>query len=114
MVIPQCETVEALEQIEEIAALPGVDGIFIGPFDLSVTMGIPGQFTNPKLLAAEERIKKACEAAGKPCYILSMTEDEAVKLLKQGYAGVAHSLDFMMFTDAYTKTVAAIREGLKE
>ena len=112
MLIPQCETVEALEQIEEIAALPGVDGIFIGPFDLSITMGIPGQFADPRLIEAEQRIRKACEAAGKPCYILSLTEEEAVKLLKEGYAGVAHSLDFMMFTDAYTRTVAAIRGGL--
>ena len=114
MLIPQCETVEALEQIEEIAALPGVDGIFIGPFDLSTTMGIPGQFTNPEFLAAEQRVKKACEAAGKPCYILSMTEEEGSRLLNEGYAGVAHSLDFAMFTDAYTKTVKAIRDGLEK
>ena len=114
MLIPQCETVEALEQIEEIAALPGVDGIFIGPFDLSTTMGIPGQFTNPEFLAAEQRVKKACEAAGKPCYILSMTEEEGSRLLNEGYAGVAHSLDFAMFTDVYTKTVRAIRGGLKK
>ena len=57
MLIPQCETVEALEQIEEIAALPGVDGIFIGPFDLSISMGIPGQFDNPDFKAAMERIR---------------------------------------------------------
>ena len=114
MLIPQCETVEALEQIEEIAALPGVDGIFIGPFDLSTAMGIPGQFTNPEFLAAEQRVKKACEAAGKPCYILSMTEEEGSRLLNEGYAGVAHSLDFAMFTDAYTKTVKAIRDGLEK
>ena len=114
MLIPQCETVEALEQIEEIAALPGVDGIFIGPFDLSTTMGIPGQFTNPEFLAAELRIKKACEAAGIPCYILSMTEEEGSRLLNEGYAGVAHSLDFAMFTDVYTKTVRAIRDRLKK
>lgn len=114
MLIPQCETVEALEQIEEIAALPGVDGIFIGPFDLSTTMGIPGQFADPEFLAAELRIKKACEAAEKPCYILSMTEEEGSRLLNEGYAGVAHSLDFAMFTDAYTKTVRAIRDGLKK
>ena len=112
--IPQCETRDALEQIEEIAALPGVDGIFIGPFDLSTTMGIPGQFADPEFLAAELRIKKACEAAEKPCYILSMTEEEGSRLLNEGYAGVAHSLDFAMFTDAYTKTVRAIRDGLKK
>ena len=44
LVIPQCETVGALENIETIVNMEGVDGIFIGPFDLSISMGIPGQF----------------------------------------------------------------------
>ena len=114
MLIPQCETVEALEQIETIAALPGVDAIFIGPYDLSTTMGIPGQFANPELIEAERRVKKACDAAGKPCYILSMTEEEGSRLLNEGYAGVAHSLDFVLFTEAYTRTVKAIRDGLNK
>ena len=114
MLIPQCETKEALEQIEEIMALPGVDGIFIGPFDLSTCLGIPGQFDDPRYLAAKERVRKACEAAGKPCYILSMTPPEAVSLIAEGYAGVAHSLDFVLFTEAYKKEIAAIRDGIRE
>lgn len=61
MVIPQCETKEALEQIEEIAAMEGIDGIFIGPFDLSTSMGLPGRFTHPDFLAAKARILKACK-----------------------------------------------------
>lgn len=113
MLIPQCETAEALAQIEEIAALPGVDGIFIGPFDLSTCLGIPGQFESETYLAARERVRKACEAAGKPCYILSMTPEEAVRLLEEGYDGIAHSLDFILFTEAYKKEIAAIRDGLK-
>ena len=58
-VIPQCETREALEQIEQIAALPGVDGIFVGPCDLSIALGIPLQFSNPVLVNACERILDA-------------------------------------------------------
>ena len=111
MLIPQCETIEALEQIEDIAALEGVDGIFVGPYDLSTCMGIPGQFGDPKLIEARRRVLKACQAAGKPCYILSMTPAEGSSLLKEGYAGVAHSLDFVIFTEAYKKEVAAICGG---
>ena len=113
MVIPQCETAEALEQIESIAAIDGLDGIFIGPFDLSICLGMPGQFSAPELLAAERRVKAACDAAGKPCYILSLTAEEGAKLLKEGYAGVAHNLDFGLFTKVYQEEVKAIREGLK-
>ena len=103
-----------LEQIEEIVAIDGLDGIFIGPFDLSTCLGIPGQFQSETYLAAKERVLKACKAAGKPCYILSMTPPEAHALLAEGYAGVAHSLDFAIFTEAYKKEVAAIRAGIRE
>jgi 4-hydroxy-2-oxoheptanedioate aldolase len=113
MLIPQCETIEALEQIEDIAAIEGVDGIFVGPYDLSTCMGIPGQFGDPRLIEARRRVLRACQAADKPCYILSMNPAEAASLLKEGYAGVAHSLDFIIFTEAYKKEVAAIRDGLK-
>ena len=112
MVIPQCETAEALAQIEDIASIDGLDGIFIGPFDLSTCMGIPGEFDHPDFLAALERIKGACKAAGKPCYILSMTPAEGVQLLQEGYDGLAHSLDFAIFTEAYKREVSAIRDGL--
>lgn len=44
LLFPQCETAEALAIIEDICAVDGVDGIFVGPFDLSISMGMPGQF----------------------------------------------------------------------
>lgn len=53
LVIPQCETTEALADIENIAAMEGVDGIFIGPFDLSISMGLPGAFE-------EQRVRAKC------------------------------------------------------
>ena len=52
MLIPQCETAGCLEHIEEIVAIEGVDGIFIGPFDLSIALGIPGRFDDPRHIAA--------------------------------------------------------------
>lgn len=113
MLIPQCETVEALEQIEEIVKLDGLDGIFIGPFDLSTAMGIPGQFDDEKYLAAIGRILDACRNVNKPCYILSMTTGRAAEFLKEGYAGVAHDLDFDVLIDAYRRIVTEINEGLE-
>ena len=49
LLFPQCETLGCLEHLEEIVILPGIDGIFVGPFDLSTAMGIPGQFDKPEL-----------------------------------------------------------------
>lgn len=47
LLLPQCETVGCLEHIEEITAMDGVDGIFVGPFDLSIALGHPGEFNAP-------------------------------------------------------------------
>lgn len=60
-----------------------------------------------------ERVLKACHAAGKPCYILSMTPPEASALLNAGYDGVAHNLDFNLLIEAYQRHVTEIREGLR-
>ncbi len=110
MVMPQCETASALAIIEDVAALPGVDGVFIGPFDLSISMGIPGQFTAPEFCAAIERIKKAFHDVGKPVYIFSMTAEDVRRRLAEGYDGVALNLTSNIFIDAYREKVQAIKE----
>jgi 4-hydroxy-2-oxoheptanedioate aldolase len=61
----QIETVEALECVEQIAALSTVDFLFLGPADLSVALGVPGEFLHPKCTAAIERIGRACANHGK-------------------------------------------------
>ena len=93
LVIPQCETAEALAEIETIVSMEGVDGIFIGPFDLSISMGMPGDFENPKFCAALERIRNACRAASKPCLIFAGDGAQSAARFAQGYDGVAMSID---------------------
>lgn len=110
LVLPQCETVEALEQIEEIVKLPGLDGIFIGPFDLSISMGIPGQWDNPDFKAALARIHKACREAGKLCLIYTNNAAEARLRISEGYDAVASSIDSIEFTKAYRAIVEEIRK----
>lgn len=112
MVIPQCETAEALDHIEEIVKLTGVDGIFIGPFDLSMSMGIPGEFQHQDFLEAKQRILNACKKEHKPCYNFSAIPENAVALLKEGFAGVAYNLDFNVLMYAYQRVIHTIREGV--
>lgn len=104
-VIPQCETKEALEHIEEIAAVEGVDGIFVGPCDLSIALGIPLQFDSPVLAAAIERILAACKAAGKESYIFAGNMKDAVKWANRGFDSVTYSLDTAVFTNACRQLV---------
>ena len=62
----QIETAGAIASVAEIAAVPDVDLLFVGPADISQVLGVPGDFENPKCLDAIERIARACAEAGKP------------------------------------------------
>ncbi len=64
LLIIQVETVEAVANIEEIVAVPGVDVTLIGPSDLSIALGVPGQWDSPKLHAAIEKMLAACQDSG--------------------------------------------------
>ncbi|MBQ9067961.1 MAG: hypothetical protein IJ131_02715 [Eggerthellaceae bacterium] len=107
-VIPQCETTEALECIEDIAALPGVDGIFVGPFDLSIGMGIPLQLDHPDMLAAIDRILAACKHQGKESYIFANSVEDARTWMSRGFDSVTFSLDASVLSGAYRCAVEAI------
>lgn len=65
LVIPMIETLEALEIVDEIAAVDGVDSLLIGTNDLTAEMGIPGDYENPRLTEAYERTIAACKKANK-------------------------------------------------
>lgn len=107
--LPQCETKEALECIEEIVSLDGVDGVFIGPCDLSISLGVPLQFDSPVLLAAIERIYNACHAAGKEVVIFAGNIPDVKKWLAKGFDSVAYSLDAAIFANAMKAAVEECR-----
>ncbi len=110
LLLPQCETKEALESIEEIVNIDGIDGIFIGPFDLSICLGIPAQFDNPEFQAAMDRIFKACKDAGKLCITFTNNASEAKKYLSKGFDAVANSVDSAMLSQAMKDMVKNILE----
>ena len=91
--MPQCETVEALEHIEEIAALDGVDGIFVGPYDLSVALGAPAAFATAEFRQALDRVLRACRARGKLTFTYANSMVEARDRFVQGYRGPAVGTD---------------------
>ena len=89
-------------------AIDGIDGIFVGPFDLSISLDMPGDFDNPDFKAAVARILEACKKAGKFSLIFSTSTEQAKVYLDQGFDGVAHSIDFTVFTQAYKALVDEI------
>lgn len=73
----QIETAEAVEIVDKIAATKGVDWLFVGPADLSVTLGVPGEFLHPKCVEALKRVATAAKKAGKAWGILSRDAEHA-------------------------------------
>jgi 2-dehydro-3-deoxyglucarate aldolase/4-hydroxy-2-oxoheptanedioate aldolase len=76
----QIETAGALASVAEIARVPDVDLLFVGPADISQVIGVPGDFENPKCLDAIERIARACAEAGKPWGIVPRGPEYAERM----------------------------------
>jgi 4-hydroxy-2-oxoheptanedioate aldolase len=66
--------------VAEIAAIPDIDLLFVGPADISQVMGVPGDFENPKCLDVIERIARTCAAADKPLGIVSQGPEYAKRM----------------------------------
>ncbi len=106
----QAETVEAMRNLDAIAAVPGVDGVFIGPADLSASMGHVGNPGHPDVQAAIAdgiaRIRRAGKAAG----ILSTTEEQARKWLAAGVTFIAVGIDTVLLSNAAKDLVARYKQ----
>lgn len=75
----QIETAEAVDRVDEIAAVDGVDLLFVGPGDLACTLGVPGQPMHPKCIDALERVAAAVKARGKTWGVLPRSPEHAAR-----------------------------------
>jgi 2-keto-3-deoxy-L-rhamnonate aldolase RhmA len=109
MVIPQIETAEGLANVEAIAAVPGVDALWLGHFDLSNFLGIPGQFRHPTFLAAVDRVVAASEAHGKTAAFLAMDDEWARDYATKGFRLFAYGIDSLMLQGALAHGLGILR-----
>ena len=111
LVIVQIETPEAAEQAEAMAAVPGVDILFVGPMDLSVNLGHPGDFSQPGFLQHLKNVVAACEKQGKTAGILSRPElvDQHKSM---GFRFLALGSDSGAIVQGMNNNIAAIRKPI--
>jgi 2-keto-3-deoxy-L-rhamnonate aldolase RhmA len=107
----QIETAEAAENAEKIAAVDGVDCLWIGHFDLSVSLGIPGQFDHSKFLKAVERTIAAAKKHKKALGRLVPTTEVGIALYKQGFDFCCYSGDVWVLRDALAAAISTLRKG---
>jgi 2-dehydro-3-deoxyglucarate aldolase/4-hydroxy-2-oxoheptanedioate aldolase len=103
------ENREGLDDVEAIAAIDGVDGLWLGHNDLSSSLGIPGEFNHPTFREAAERIQRACLANGKSYGRVPSSVEEAVELFESGADMVVCSGDIWLLLEALKGMVDAIR-----
>lgn len=111
LLFPQCETKECLEHVEEIVEIDGVDGIFIGPYDLSVALGKPGVFDTAEFQSAVERIFTAVQKAGKIVIMYTTNPDEVAQYFRRGVQAVTLSTDIKLMISQLRDTVHRAKSG---
>ena len=109
MAILQIEHVDAVERIEEILAVPGIDLPLIGPYDLSASMGLLGQAAHPKVQEAIGRVLAVAKKAGLPVGIFGTTADEINRYIEQGFQGILVGVDTAFLTAGAKGMLSQIR-----
>jgi 2-keto-3-deoxy-L-rhamnonate aldolase RhmA len=109
MVIVQIETLSGLEEVEAIARVDGIDLLWIGHFDLTASLGIPGEFDSPVFRTAVDRVLAAAEAGGKPVGLMVASVDDGRRFLELGFRCLAFGIDAWLYEDALRAGIAAVR-----
>ena len=110
----QIETAEGVENAEAMAAIDGVDCLWVGHFDLSVSLGIPGEFDHPTFKAAIDKTVAAAKKHGKSLGRLVPNVAQGVEIYGQGFDFVCYSGDVWLLQAALAEGIAALREGCRQ
>jgi 2-keto-3-deoxy-L-rhamnonate aldolase RhmA len=109
IVIAMIETAKGIENVEAIAAVPGVDLLWLGHFDLTNSLGIPGEFQHPRFVAAVDRLVTAAKAAGKPLGIMASSVGNGRDVLARGFTAIAYSGDIWLLQEALANGIAQLK-----
>ncbi len=111
LVAVQIEHIEAVKNIDAILGVPGIDAVFIGPYDLTASMGITGQFEHPDYLAARETILAACRRhrVVPGIHVVPPAPAQVRARAEEGYRFIGYSLDITLLATACTEGLAALR-----
>jgi 2-dehydro-3-deoxyglucarate aldolase len=118
LLMVQIEHVDAVRNIEEILSVPGIDGTFIGPYDMSLSMGIPGQLDHPDIQAAKKLVLEATKAHGLAAGIHLVHPDRAAEqnkdVVAQGYQFIALGTDILFLGDSCRRLHDQARAAMEQ
>ena len=108
-VIVQAEHADAVENIEAIARVPGVDAVLLGPYDLSASLGKMGQIDDPSVVRAIRRVTDACRAAGMPLGYFGVTAAAVAPYAAQGYSLLVAGVDTLFLGNGAKALLAELK-----
>jgi 2-keto-3-deoxy-L-rhamnonate aldolase RhmA len=109
-IVVQIESVAGVKNARAIVCHDAVDAVVIGPYDLSGSLGIPGQIESPQVVEGIARVQDLCKASGKPCGIFAATAEKARAYAGAGFDLIAVGIDCSVLLDGYK----AMRQGTSQ
>lgn len=115
VIIAQIEHYEAVENIEEIITTDGIDGVIIGPYDLSGSMGYPGEYHRDDVKEAIVKVLRVCKEKHVPSgfHVIESNPSKLQERIDEGCTFLAYSLDFFFLGDSARNGMKKIKEDLK-
>jgi 2-dehydro-3-deoxyglucarate aldolase/4-hydroxy-2-oxoheptanedioate aldolase len=110
LVIAQIESAAGIEHADEIVSVPGVDAVWLGQFDLSLSLGIPGEFGHPRFAEAVHHLLDVCRTQDKPLGQLIGTTEEGIVAAARGFHILAYA-DVWVFEHALRDGLTALRDA---
>lgn len=108
------ETAEGVQNCEAIAAVDNVDCLWIGHMDLSISLGVPGEFRSPAFVSAVSKVMAAAKSAGKAVGRMVASPEEGKQLFQEGCEFICYSGDVWLFRQALQSGVSATRKAIAE
>ncbi|MBK7713241.1 MAG: 2,4-dihydroxyhept-2-ene-1,7-dioic acid aldolase [Bacteroidales bacterium] len=109
VIMIQIEHRDAVKNIDEILKVKGIDSVFIGPYDLSASMGLTGQLSHPDVKSAIKLIKDKCRKAGLPYGIFGMTPQGLIPEVKDGCTFLLCGVDAAILVNSYKDLLTTLK-----
>ena len=108
-IVLQIEHIQAVENIDAILGVPGIDALFIGPYDLSASMGLTGRVTDPEVQQAIATVKARADQAEMPLGIFGVDPAAVKPYMEAGYTLIAVGLDILLMGNALRGMIKSLR-----
>ena len=113
--IAQIEHIDAVNALREILDVDGIDGIIVGPYDLSASMGYPGDFSRESVVNALKKVDEICLEMGRPLgfHVISSDHNKTKEKIDAGYSFLAVSLDFFFLGDSARREMTELKKKIE-